>query len=1403
MRPSNISQPKIKRSIKISIAVLTILAVTSFFIESPEITETRTRSKPTNFFSYLEGTLPMNFVEVVSASGYGRYCYTMKGNQQIEHPCDEDEGEDPPVQPPSISSNLNCSTWGNNNWCVGSLSLDLTATEPQGSDVLISGDVNGTVFACPTGTGSANCSIPLPEGTGTVQFAATSITGLTDSGSISFYHDITQPLITGAVSGTEGNNGWYISPVEISASISDPQPGSGVAVFQYSLNGGDWENFGGPMTLMDGIHSLSLRASDVAGNVVETSQTFQVDTITPVLDLSITGTSGMNGWYVTAVEISAVATDDGSGLAIFEASANGGAWAAYTAPLAFSDGGHSYQFRATDNAGNLFEVPIQGINVDTIPPAIDLPPAWRLGDNAMFKLQDNGSGLAGLRLVIEDEEEIYPKVAWVDDLSGNKFGDSIAWNGHFKDGSQALPGGEYYAWLKVTDNAGNEKMQAGQIIVDAIVPLPIETLEVENSSVEIVPSAGPENPTSISPLPSISSSPPVTNFGGGSNGSQTSAVQTGEKSFSAGSMTTSPTTDFQSSVLWGASATAAIGAFAAEIARRKQEEEEAKQARRIERNGTEPKARKLIAMRYQASLRNFNAQLKQAEAMGMSRQEAEKLKKDVANTGKIGISLNNAQNFVTQKVNEAQAYAKAQIDARLLHKEELLEPEIPVEVPTYIPPDVSWKQQDYAQLEHAEEVAAQAKVTSQNKVLMDDKENTNLSIIENPLEWLQQTSFYTNVFQPLKENVYVPFIQPLAERAKQTQIGNTISNLVTPKNIALTVIAAALGAGTIQWVNNIISTPDIFLPAQTHAQSLVDEYSVNYPPAPENKTFSYLLTHPYDILSKGADVLDALTSVTAAYADIVWQQNPLVQAQISSLEALENSSCSNISNQAWGNRCTGGFYLAAGLTATPFDTTLGVMDSFVVAPIEGLIKQIALSIETYEALPNLVKDVQENGLQGAKEFTGELINKNLSVVLNDKQVQSALFFEALGLLALVAAPVAGGVVLGMTANSLIGLDTAVTTAKDKKSLIELVTSHDVRTTVVSSVLVLALMAVGFGNKISEFKAFQESLSPTGQTAFAKLSLLEQTRLVDLATKMELSPSAFEVYLSETARSGSPLAELPINDALRLSQLIDQSGEGTFILDYVSRFGFDNALQKTFPETVKQYVELTKADGSALHRITPQQGLDVVSGKVVQLEPEIAMDLAAELTKITGKNAWVSETNGMMYLSSSSPRAIAAMQQLIAEGITSPNAKVLIRIIAEESVRGSGDKFELGPFLLRDPETGLPQEVVGVEKGVYIQDSLNNGNKFFDVGEVWSTLEDAGFSAEELWSINQEAIQITMEAKNQIDFVFTDVDTLLLEHTGRLDADVPIRVREMRWIRDHAGEFGYKQDGNHWIWQPNQ
>lgn len=584
----------------------------------------------------------------------------------------------PPNQPPTITGTLSCGQWGENGWCVNNATLILVATEPQGKQVLISGAVAGTSFACPAGNGSASCSLPLPEGANTVNYLATSSTGLTASGSKAYKYDATQPQISGTVNGITGSNGWYISPVEVGASASDPLPGSGLAAFEYNLNGGGWGNYTGPLSLSDGVHSLSLRASDAAGNIVETSQAIRVDTVTPALDLSAEGAVGTNGWYISTVKISAAASDSGSGVNAFEydldglgwtpysgalelpdgthslslrvidnagnitagtqtfmvdtfaptidlsltgtegangwhtstvqvsalasdagfspsgisglstleVSVDGGSWETYTTPLAFNDGLHTYQFRTTDNAGNLTKTSLQQLKVDTIPPSIILPESWVLGNAAYFELQDGGSGLASIRLVIEDEDERYPKATWEDALSSYKFKGEIDWDGRFKDGQLAPSGGEYYAWLKATDKAGNEGRQAGQIIVEDEIPPSDHLTGGLVTATEIPePLTPPEFPSLVTgetheSQPPAASGAPAISFGGGNNGAaQPTSAQAGIASFSVGGQSTSPINNSPSNILWGATAAAAIGAFTAEIARRKQEE----QAKAMER----------------------------------------------------------------------------------------------------------------------------------------------------------------------------------------------------------------------------------------------------------------------------------------------------------------------------------------------------------------------------------------------------------------------------------------------------------------------------------------------------------------------------------------------------------------------------------------------------------------------------------------------------------------------------------------------------------------------------------------------------------------------------------------------------------------------------------------------------
>jgi len=595
--------------------------------------------------------------------------------------CDPDcEPPPPPNQPPTIQGSLSCSQLGLNGWCVGSMSLQLNAVEPQGQNVMISGNVNGTAFACPASPGVSTCSVPLPEGSNTANYTATSSTGLMASSSTSFKRDSIQPIIDGWLNGTAGSNGWFISSVDVNASASDPQPGSGMSAFKYNLDGTGWKSYTGSMNLLDGIHSLNLRANDKAGNLIETNQAIQVDTITPALDLSIIGTSGANGWFTSTLQISATASDSGSGLSTFEynlddtgwvsysnqleltdgihslyfrvidsagnntegsqtfqvdtispaidlsvvgtegandwytssvqvnasvidsgsgvsaleVSVNGGAWGVFSEPLFFTDGIHTYQFRAIDNAGNLVETTTQQVLVDTISPVIDLPESWELGQTTIFKLQDDGSGLASLRLVVEDEDERYPKVSWEEYLKSYKFKGEINWNGRFKDGQMAPEGGEYYVRVKVRDTAGNESIRAGQINVPIANLVEELFLSLGNQSDELISEAEASEPIVEQPIPPVisdsaketpsqsttTSVPPIIQLGGNSNGAaQPTSVQAGKTSFNVGGLTNSPVSQNDlSNILWGATAAAALGAFVAEAARKREALEAAQRA---------------------------------------------------------------------------------------------------------------------------------------------------------------------------------------------------------------------------------------------------------------------------------------------------------------------------------------------------------------------------------------------------------------------------------------------------------------------------------------------------------------------------------------------------------------------------------------------------------------------------------------------------------------------------------------------------------------------------------------------------------------------------------------------------------------------------------------------------------
>jgi hypothetical protein len=149
------------------------------------------------------------------------------------------------------------------------------------------------------------------------------------------------------------------------------------SVFECRVDSGSWVNCASPWTTSaqaDGAHSVSVRATDVAGNTDASPATraFTVDTA-PAPDTTppdTTITSGPAG-TTTATGASFAFSSSESG-STFECKLDSAAFTACTSPKAYSalgTGSHSFSVRATDAAGNTDASPAtQTWTIQTAPP---------------------------------------------------------------------------------------------------------------------------------------------------------------------------------------------------------------------------------------------------------------------------------------------------------------------------------------------------------------------------------------------------------------------------------------------------------------------------------------------------------------------------------------------------------------------------------------------------------------------------------------------------------------------------------------------------------------------------------------------------------------------------------------------------------------------------------------------------------------------------------------------------------------------------------------------------------------------------------------------------------------------------------------------------------------------------
>lgn len=171
---------------------------------------------------------------------------------------------------------------GSNGWFVSSPTVSLSASDDPGGSGLFGigyyfdGD-NLQIY---------NSPIVIPAGSHTVEYFSEDNIGNDEiSRNYNAKVDLENPTVSiTKPSSPDGNNGWYRTPLIIVASGTDAT--SGIAGYQYNVDGGAWQNTSNNISVPDGQHTINVRSLDVAGRISEpTSVSYKTDSTAPTITL--------------------------------------------------------------------------------------------------------------------------------------------------------------------------------------------------------------------------------------------------------------------------------------------------------------------------------------------------------------------------------------------------------------------------------------------------------------------------------------------------------------------------------------------------------------------------------------------------------------------------------------------------------------------------------------------------------------------------------------------------------------------------------------------------------------------------------------------------------------------------------------------------------------------------------------------------------------------------------------------------------------------------------------------------------------------------------------------------------------------------------------------------------------
>ncbi len=164
--------------------------------------------------------------------------------------------------------------------------------------------------------------------------------------------DITAPVVTPTVTGTLGNNGWYVSDVTVTWTTSDPESSIGSAT-----------GCGITTLTSDTVGTtVTCSATNGAGLTTSSSVTVKIDKTAPTISGSRTPAPNANGWNNTDVFVSFSCADSVSGIAACSGDTT----------VSTEGAGQSVTGTAIDFAGNTSSATVGNINIDKTAPTISI-----------------------------------------------------------------------------------------------------------------------------------------------------------------------------------------------------------------------------------------------------------------------------------------------------------------------------------------------------------------------------------------------------------------------------------------------------------------------------------------------------------------------------------------------------------------------------------------------------------------------------------------------------------------------------------------------------------------------------------------------------------------------------------------------------------------------------------------------------------------------------------------------------------------------------------------------------------------------------------------------------------------------------------------------------------------------